>query len=307
VKRVLTACGVVLFLLAAVPARASNQPIRVLSQGQFLWFYVNAPEVDATFSGNGSTLTAFVNNKAVGYRVTLGTAGDQTVQLAWNLPAGPQRFSLVATTGELDILAWSYGTGRRMIAGSLPKTVVYGDSIAAGRLTGGGDDQTGGWADQIAPGLQTRVANVGAPGAGAACWGATHTGRVLGQDPTLAVIVAFGTNDMVPGKDAQGCSPTLSEFRQGIDQILSSLDRLAAPVFVSAILPVLTVTEAKRARWNAVLNNEAVAHGDTYEDPSGRLDTSTDYANALHPNQQGHDKLAQFWVSTLSGASKPAA
>jgi hypothetical protein len=305
VQRTFVACASVVLLFAALPARAATTPVRVLSPGQSLWFYVDAPEVDASFTGNGSTLTAYVNGKVVGYRVTLGTSGDQAVRLAWNLPAGPQRFRLVATSGELDILAWSYGTGGRMIAGSLPQTVVYGDSIAAGRLTGGGDGQTGGWADQLAPGLGTRVADVGAPGAGAACWGATHTGRVLGQDPTLAVVVAFGTNDMVPGKDAQGCTPTFGEFRTGIDRILTALDGLSVPVYVSAILPVLTVSEVKRARWNTALQNEAATHGDVFVDPSGVLDTSTDYANALHPNQRGHDHLARFWIATLGagGAS----
>jgi lysophospholipase L1-like esterase len=290
-------------LWVAAPARASTLPVRVLQQGQSAWFYANMPEIDATFAGNGSTLTVFINNKAAGYRVTLGTSGDQTVRLAWNLAPGPQRFSMIATSGEVDILAWSYPLGgARMQAGGMPKMVVYGDSIAAGRFTGGGDNQTGGWADQLPSLLGTRVANVGAPGMSAACWGASHLGRVRGQSPSGPIIVAFGTNDMVPGKDAGGCNPTKSQFRAGIDTILTGLSDLGQPVYVSAILPVKNASESNRADWNDILQDEAAAHDDPYVDPSPVLDPSTDYANALHPNQQGHDKLAQFWTGVLGGS-----
>jgi lysophospholipase L1-like esterase len=296
-------CVAALVLAICLPvasASASARATLVLHQGQALSFYVSAPEVDATFAGNGSTLTAFVNDKGSGLRVTLGLSGTQRKRLAWDLPAGPQRFTLLAINGELDILSWSYGGGTRMNASSLPLTVVYGDSIADGRLTGGGDGLTGGWADQIAHPLRTRVANVGAAGASAACWGATHTGRVIGRQPSRAVIVAFGTNDMVPGVDEQGCNPTRMHFARGIERILSALDAISVPVYVSAILPVLIVNDSVRARWNGTLHRRAVAHGDIYVDPSHVLNTSTDYAGALHPNQAGHDKLARFWTALLS-------
>ncbi len=89
-------------------------------------------------------------------------------------------------------------------------------------------------------------------------------------------------------------------FAHGVDRILSALDTLSVPVYVSAILPVLTVKDSVRARWNRTLHRRAVAHGDIYVDPSHVLNTSTDYAGALHPNRQGHNKLARFWTALLS-------
>jgi hypothetical protein len=62
----------------------------------------------------------------------------------------------------------------------------------------------------------------------------------------------------------------------------------------------LSVKESVRSKWNEVLREVTAAHSDVFVNPSSVLNTSTDYANALHPNQRGHDKLAQRWISELS-------
>jgi hypothetical protein len=292
--------GLVVSMLSSPSASAAATPFRrVLAEGGSTSFYVDGPRVQVDLVANGATLFASVNRKSQGKVLTLPDTGDVVrVTLAWGLPAGPQRITLTAREGSLDIRRWVI-PGGRMVAGELPLLAVYGDSIALGMTAGGTSGFTGGWADAVAPMVGHRVTNLSAGFTSAACYGKTFVGALLATDPD-AVIVAFGVNDMITGPNGWGCTTDLDGFIAAMGEILAGTDTLAVPVFVSAILPTGRVREATRAIWNAALEAEVGAHAATWVDPTVVIDFPADFVEGLHPTRPAHARLAEFWAGVLS-------
>jgi lysophospholipase L1-like esterase len=116
------------------------------------------------------------------------------------------------------------------------------------------------------------------------------------EAPAPAVIAAFGVNDM----NSFYCSVTLADFQGAIGSICQQLksDLPAATVYLSAILPNPGL-ESRRADWNRAIRTAAATYGCVYADPSAAIDPATDLYDGLHPNLQGHTKLAHFWTQLL--------
>jgi hypothetical protein len=115
------------------------------------------------------------------------------------------------------------------------------------------------------------------------------------------VIVAIGTDDMIPGPGSDGCDAPITAFGIAIESILTRIRAKlpAAHVYVQAILPTPGVPDATRAHWNAVLRRVATTHGVPFVDPSSALSSSTDYAGFYYPNNRGAEKIARFWSDYL--------
>jgi lysophospholipase L1-like esterase len=229
--------------------------------------------------------------------------------IAWGLTRGLTRVTLSALQGALDLrsvyLHQALGGARPVIvptteAVALPLLTVWGNSITSGDKTLGLARNSDGWVDRLATARGLRVSNKAVGGSSASCYGRGKVEQVIATDPDL-VIVAYGTNDMLPGPDFFGCDATMETFREAMDAMLTELEQglPGVPLYLGAILPTARVPEATRAEWNAVLHEVAAAHGTPVVDPSPALDLALDYADGLHPHNRGHASIAAVWDVAL--------
>ncbi len=308
-------------------------PIRswqVDAQGSFLQFYWSHPELATVLPQNHSTTFTVRNTASIsigylanGVRVRVGiddqylayvftgpTGGAVAHRvIGWGLTSGFEKVTLTATHGTLDLrtvsLLQAAGRGIPSVVngatiGATPLLGVFADSIGSGLRTLGPVRDSDGFAERLAAIRGWRVTQRGLGGASAGCWGTTYANRIVNAHPDV-VIVAFGTNDMIPGADFYGCDDTLAQFRSAVESILGTVGSglPGVPVFVEAIVPTTKVDDATRAKWNQALSAAAKDHGDRVIDPSSVLQRPADYADEVHPNNRGHEDMAEYWNDAI--------
>jgi hypothetical protein len=230
--------------------------------------------------------------------------------IAWGLAGGLEKVTIDVTSGSLDLRdvvmfqAPRRGTPRVVpddVAARGELLAVYGDAIGAGQSSLGPLKDSDGFADRLAQLRGWRLTNPSAVGASASCYGTDHVGDVINARPNT-IILAFGSSDMIPGPDPQGCNPTIDQFGTAIDSILGQItSRLpGVPVFVQAILPTAGVPDATRKMFNDLLKKKADDHGARYVDVSSKLSATADFAG-LYPNNLGAQVMADAWNTVLNG------
>ncbi|MBI4261764.1 MAG: hypothetical protein HY658_14510 [Actinobacteria bacterium] len=281
-----------------------------------LWIE-NASAVAFDHVANGAQLRVRLDGRFLHF-IDVQTPSGGAVQrttIAWGLRPGVHKVMVTVRSKVLDLeaivltLPPASGTPAVLapaLALARPNLVVYGDSIANGADTLNDLD---GWADRLAAKLGYRLYNLGVGSSSArmetateTCYGRNHVAQIVGADPDL-VILAYGTNNMIPGPDAFGCDTTLEEFRDGIHSILSQIaaELPGVPVRLGTIPPTSRVTDEDRAAWNQVLADEAAEHGVPLVDPNQTLFFPVDFADTLHPHSGGHEEIASAWYQALAG------
>ncbi len=298
----------------------TDTSVRVtLTVGRSVSFYVQrAASVAVDHSSGDATLLVTVDDRPKGYLidVTGGSGGGSSpggtasrTLIAWGLARGVTKLTITVATGELGLrgitLAQYPGLGTPRVVSSAfaeraPLLVVYGDSIGDGRSTLGFAQNSDGFAAQLTALRGWRLGDLSLDGASGACYGADNVAPVIARHPD-AVIVEFGTNDMIPGKDFQGCESTPSKLEHATEAILADLQEAlpTTPLFVQAILPTAQISDRVRATWNLALRAAATARAVRFVDPSPILDLRLDYSGPFHPNNRGHRKLAGLWNGVL--------
>jgi len=289
--------------------------VRVVKEGSSTSFTVrNAASVAIGYVANGVKVRVAINDRYLAFVFTGPTSGGIAHQvIAWGLTPGLEKITLTAVQGTLDIRSGSLlqaaGRGTPSIVdnttlASTPLLGVYGDSIPSGLRTLGMVRDSDGFADRLAALRGWRVSHRGLGGASAGCWGKTYVNRIISIHPDI-VMVGFGTNDMLPGVDYFGCDDDIDQFKAGIDSILAQLATglPGVPVYVEAIIPTGKVDETTRAAWNQALQDAAAAHSVPVVDPSALLTPLPDYADPIHPNNRGHQEMADYWNAALAPIS----
>jgi hypothetical protein len=293
----------------------------MLSPTQGMTFYVRgASAVSIDHPSSNATIEVTIDDRPVPYAIRtaagpvaaasplLHTTYSRTL-IAWGLAPGLTKVSIAVSSGKLAVrgvvLYQFAGRGvpslvRDDIAARAPVLAVYGDSIGDGESTLGFAEDSNGFAAQLTALRGWRLEDLSVDGVSASCYGIENVGSVIAAAPD-AVIVAFGTNDMIPGDDFQGCGATVKGMEQAMEDILTKLHEglPTAPIFVQAILPSTETPDRVRQVWNAALRAAAAARGVPFVDPSGVLNVRTDYGGPYHPNDRGHRKIAAYWNGVL--------
>jgi GDSL-like Lipase/Acylhydrolase family len=301
---------------------------RVLQSGETMTLWMrNATTMQLRWAANGARLWVRLDDEFFNpLEVSAGGSGRvRTTMVAWGMSPGVRSVSVTVVSGTLDlrgvVLSRPAHGGKPELLGDtpppdVPTMALYGDSIVGGQGSVGGD----GFGQRLATALGMRISNQAVAGSSAGpprghrppaapafdlgCYGRQRVGNVVATDPD-AVVLAYGTNNMLPGPDYWGCDSDLADFRSAIESILSQLDEglPGVPVYVGAILPTPRVTEETRSDWNQVLIDEAAQHGALYVDASSTLDISTDYVDDRHPNNRGHADIAAVWFEAIAAAA----
>ncbi len=273
----------------------------------------NAAAVSLRYTATGVSFRVNMDDRWAGTTFTTRTGGaTRHVVIAWGLTPGLVKLTITPTNGPFHLLSidalQAAGKGKALVvstadAAASPLLSVYGDSLAAGQHTLGIDDRSDGYGNRLATILGTRLLSRGVGAAGAVCYGANHVNSVIGQRPDV-VVVDYGLVDMV-GQPYTDCpAPTIAQFEAAMDRMLDSFQQALpdARIVVLAILPTTRpgVTQSERAQWNAVLQRAASGRGISFVDPSASLDMATDYSDPLHPNNRGHEIVAEALADALS-------
>jgi hypothetical protein len=290
-------------------------PQRTVTPGNPLSFYVrNTSMVLIDYVPTGAVLDIYLDDRPDPYHLVTNSTSSSGGSLsraviAWGLHGGLEKLTINVVTGSLSLpdiaLFEAPGKGSPSIvpeseAEGASLLMVYGDGIGEGLSSLGFNRDADGFADRLIQERGWRLSDHSSAGASASCFGVSNVDSVAAMHPDR-VIVAFGTNDMIPGPDAQGCDPTLGRFRAAMHSILSRL-RLSlpgVPIYVQAILPTLSISDSTRSLWNTALQSAATANNLPFVEPGAHLSTTTDYSGPIYPNNRGAQKIADFWNSFL--------
>ncbi len=280
---------------------------------QYTFFVQNTSAVSLRYTAAGASFRVNLDDRWAGYSFTTPSGGTtRRLTVAWGLTPGLEKITLTVTNGTLSLQAiealQAAGKGKALVVAPSdakvnPLLAVYGDSLAAGQRTLGPDNRTDGYSNRLVSILRMRLLNRGVGAAGAKCFGVAHVNSVIGSNPDV-VVVHYGLVDMV-GQPYTDCDPpTIEEFETAMGQMLDAFQAGLpdARIVVLAILPTARpgVTETTRADWNAVLQRVSSARSIPYVDPSPSLDITTDYADPLHPNNLGHEIVAEALADALA-------
>jgi len=284
-----------------------------VASSEALSFYVqNTSFVAIDYVPTGAELLVHLDDRQQGYRLVLPSGqsggGMYRAAVAWGLASGLEKITIDVVSGSLDL----HGIALFQAPGGAPPSLVptevadraellavYGDAIADGQTSLGFLKDSDGFADRLVALRGWRLSDPSSVGGSTSCFGVKNVGSVIAARPNR-VIVAFGTNDLLPGPDAEGCNPSIRQFGAAMDSILSQLRRglPAVPIYVQAILPTTKVSDASLNLWNATLQRVAQAHHIPFVDPGSGLNTTTDFAPPF-PNNGGAQKIAEFWNTYL--------
>ena len=202
---------------------------------------------------------------------------------------------------------------------------VFGDSITQGFH----DLASGGWCNRIAIELMRRevetnydedhaVFNLGISGD-------TSDGVVGRIEPELAargssrerlLLVAIGINDACYNETSGACRVPLPRHRENLEHISAvgqaQCDHVAfvslLPIVESLLTPIpwagnLSLTDALRAQYDAVLREVASAHGHTLIDVADVFPADTAFLpDGIHPNAAGHERISRRVLEFLEAA-----
>jgi GDSL-like Lipase/Acylhydrolase family len=286
----------------------------IVTPGTPLSFYVQKTSLVAIdYLPTGAELDVYLDDRQQGYHLVLpsrqsGGALSRAV-VAWGLAAGLEKITIDVVSGSLDLRGIALFQAPGAASPSLVPTdiadvaellAVYGDAIADGQTSLGFLRDSDGFANRLASLRGWRLSDPSSSSGSASCFGVKNVRNVIATRPNR-VIVAFGTNDLLPGPDAQGCAATLKQFGAAMDSILSQLRQglPGIPIYVQAILPLAKVNDSTLKLWNAELQRVTQANQVAFVDPARSLDTTTDFANPSFPNNGGAQKIANFWNTRL--------
>jgi lysophospholipase L1-like esterase len=296
VRRVIVPTFVAVALLLAWNPAAHAAPPTLTAPAAVAYWFKGATEAWLSYRSAGAVIQIHQNGKGNGYSLSVG--GTHRVRVYWGMTTGLQNLTVAVTSGTVTIKRLSLrGPSPKFVSAPAVTYAIMGDSIAEGYYSGGPKNDSAGWFDQL-PGVMGNSfgdSNQAVGGTTATCFGQYHVSDVIAAKPSR-VVVAYGVNDL----GHYNCSTDLSRFT---DAMTSIADQLVAglpgvPVYFSAVLPWNGTTETVRAQWNAAIRQVAEAHGFAYVDPSSAIVPGVD-TDGLHPNLQGHTKLAMYWASVL--------
>lgn len=108
-----------------------------------------------------------------------------------------------------------------------------------------------------------------------------------------AVLLLAGTNNIFQGQSAATAFALYQQFAIDLKAIVGVNHVLVATI------PEVSTAPAVRAAYNALVMGWSPPAGITVHDISGTLIYPTDYADGLHPNQAGYDKMAIEWDTAV--------
>ncbi|WP_125771105.1 SGNH/GDSL hydrolase family protein [Companilactobacillus furfuricola] len=212
----------------------------------------------------------------------------------------------------------SFKTLATELKASSKKTLVYsplGDSLSVGLMANSQTDRfTSQFARQISKATGKKVEEKGASMVGktATNFGLPNIQTIIDQDPDI-VTVEFGTNDAADVNNEQA----LPNYRSSIQQILDQLQAKthAKIILVTSWSPADGPYRENDLRFDKVLKAEGksrnlpvvnlakIWQGDPSVAGTPASITESVWgrpADKLHPNQKGHDKIAQALTKVLN-------
>ena len=178
------------------------------------------------------------------------------------------------------------------ILSQVQRVACLGDSITAA---------TDGYCSDLAARLVVTTKAFGYPSQGTAIVG-SHVKDVLAWHPE-AVVVLAGVNDLPYSDGAQRAI-------EGLTSIYKRLHAAGVVVIAVEILPWHGYPSAKGHTGNTALVNDwirresnvdAIVRTSSMGDSAGRLLPEYDDGKGLHPNREGHEKLAQLIAAQAFG------
>jgi lysophospholipase L1-like esterase len=282
-----------------------------LAPGERFEFYVsNTTAVDFWYVANGCKFRVWADQRFVWPPIVSGQSKKTVPYPLWGLLPFPQMVSvgvesdspapmILARTALWAPKGLKPTTLTQDAWQAIPQLTSFGDSISYGQGSLNGYD---GYAYRLAMKKGWRLNNASLGGQNAHCYGENHAvWAIWGQHPAH-IVVAFGANDIIPGKGYDACDdPDPDTYKTAIANIIDVLlDHLpASSVHVSGILPIASIDEDKRVTWNAAAQEAAVSRAVQFFIPDTGLD-GTDFPDGLHPDSGGHEKIASNWAAALS-------
>jgi lysophospholipase L1-like esterase len=265
------------------------------------WMYGSGAKVELQIDGVAEPLITLPADSVFGWR-TLATGLDAGTDHTFTLTDCDKS---AAGTYYLDALMAVGGAWASTGVSPLDGLACYGDSITA---AAGVPDSSLGWVKLAADALGMTPYNRGISGStvsgGGGTTGAVRTADVTAISPApTQLVILYGTNDLL--------GFTLAQFKAAYASMLSDI-RAGLPITrIRCLRPLsrLDISDATIDGYYAKIVEAVAEMGDagvTAHDTTGWIDTATDLADDVHPDESGNVKIAARVVALLSPAAVPA-